>query len=82
MGADKLTRRAPAWCPAAALQRLTRVLAIACALRLAAKHHAGAEPVIITLTEHWLRCLWVSDEVSRGGQGMAEFFRSIAFKLH
>ncbi len=53
MGADKLTRRALPWCPAAALQCLTRVLAIACALRLAAKHHGSAEPVIITLTEHF-----------------------------
>ncbi len=52
MGADKLTRRALPSCPAAALQRLTRVPAIACAPRLAAKHHAGAESVIITLTEH------------------------------
>ncbi len=52
MGADKLTLRASLWRPAAALQRLTREPAIACALRLAAKRHRDAESVIITLTEH------------------------------
>ncbi len=49
---DKLTRRAFLWCPATALQCLTRDTAIACALRLAAKHHRNAESVIITLKEH------------------------------
>jgi hypothetical protein len=52
MGADRPTLRALLWCPAAALQRLTRTMAIACALRLAAKHHRNAEPIIIILKEY------------------------------
>ena len=36
---------------------LDKEMAIAFALRLAAKHHRGAESVIITLKEHWSRTL-------------------------
>ena len=52
VGVDKLTRRASLWCPAAALQRSTREMAIAFALRLAAEHHRDAEPVIIMLKDY------------------------------
>jgi len=52
MDADRPTLRALLWCPATALQYLTRTKAIACALRLAAKHHRGAEPNIIMLKEY------------------------------
>jgi len=52
MGAEKLTRRALTECPATVLQHLTREAAIACVLRLVAKHSVNAEPVIITLTEY------------------------------
>jgi len=52
MGADSSTLRALLWCPAAALQRLTRTMAIACALCLAAKPHRSAELGIIMLTEY------------------------------
>ena len=52
MDADRATLRARLWCPAAVLQCLTRTQAIACALRLAAKHHRRAEPGIIMLKEH------------------------------
>jgi len=34
---------------------LDKGIAIAVALRLAAKHHRDAESVIITLIEHWLK---------------------------
>ena len=57
MGAEKLTLWArygfsspPA--PATVLQHLTREGAIACVLRLVAKHPVSAEPVIITLKEY------------------------------
>ena len=43
MDADRPTLRASLWCSAAALQCLTREQTIACALRLAAKHHRDAE---------------------------------------
>ena len=52
MGAEKLTQRALTGCPATALQHLTREWAIACVLRLAAKHPVNAESIIITLTEY------------------------------
>ena len=52
MDADRPTLRALLWCPAAALQCLTRTKAIACALRLAAKYHRNAELGIITLKEY------------------------------
>ena len=50
--ADRSTLRARQWFPATALQRLTRTKAIACALRLVAKHHRSAEPAIIMLKEY------------------------------
>jgi hypothetical protein len=40
------------WCPAAALQRWSRTMAIACTLRLTAKHHGNAALAIIMLIEH------------------------------
>ncbi len=43
MDADRPTLRACLWCSAPALQCLTRETAIACALRLAAKHHRHAD---------------------------------------
>ena len=52
MDADKRTLRALLWCFAAALQCLTRTMAIACALCLAAKHHRNAEPINTTLVEY------------------------------
>jgi hypothetical protein len=52
MGAEKLTRRAFTGCPATVLQHLTRETAIACVLRLVAKHPVNAEPAIIMLTEY------------------------------
>ena len=52
MDADRPTLWALLWCPAAALHCLTRTKAIACALRLAAKHHRSAELGIITLKEY------------------------------
>jgi hypothetical protein len=52
MDADRPTLRALLWCPATALQRLTRTKAIACALRFVAKHHRSAEPGIIMLKEY------------------------------
>ena len=52
MGADRPTLRAILWCPAAALQRLTRTMAIARALCLAAKHHRNAEPINTKLLEY------------------------------
>jgi len=52
LGADRPTLRACLWCSTAALQCLTRETAIACALRLAAKHHRHAEPDNISWTEH------------------------------
>jgi len=64
MSADRPTLRALLWCPAAALhpkgtscgaQCLTRATAIACTLRLAAKHHNSAEHDNITLTEYYNR---------------------------
>ena len=51
MDADRPTLRALLCCPATALQRLTRTKAIACALRLVAKHRS-AEPGIIMLKEY------------------------------
>jgi len=50
--ADRPTLRALLWCPATALQCLTRTMAIACTLRLVAKHHRNAEPGIIMLKEY------------------------------
>ncbi|MEA1888184.1 MAG: hypothetical protein U9N50_00190 [Pseudomonadota bacterium] len=50
--ADKPTLRAFLWCPAAALQYLTKDIAIARTLRLAAKHHRNAAPINTSLTEH------------------------------
>jgi hypothetical protein len=52
MGVDRPTLWALLWHPAAALQRLTRTMAIACVLCLVAEHHSNAEPVNITLTEY------------------------------
>ena len=52
MGADRPTLRALLWCPATALQCLTRTQAIACALRLAAKHHRNAETAIIMMKKY------------------------------
>ena len=52
MGAEKLTLWALTGCPATVLQHLTREGAIACVLRLVAKHPVSAEPVIITLKEY------------------------------
>jgi hypothetical protein len=52
MGADRPTLRALLWCSATALQLLARTKAIACKLRLVAKHHINAEPVKITWMEH------------------------------
>jgi hypothetical protein len=52
MGAEKPTRRAFPWCPTAALQPLTRGLAIACRLRLAVKYQGNAEHGIVTLKEY------------------------------
>ena len=52
MDAKKLTLWALIGCPATLLQHLTREGAIACVLRLVAKHPVSAEPVIITLTEY------------------------------
>ncbi len=55
MGADRPTLRALLWCFATALQLLPRTKAIACKLRLVAKHHSNAEPVKTTLAEHLLQ---------------------------
>ncbi len=52
MGADRPTLRALLWCSATALQLLARTKAIACKLRLVAKHHSNAEPVKPILMEH------------------------------
>ncbi len=52
MDADRPTLRALLWCSATALQHLTRTMAIACVLRLVAKHHSNAEPINITLSEY------------------------------
>jgi hypothetical protein len=45
MGADRPTLRALLWCSATALQLLARTKAIACKLRLVAKHHSNAESI-------------------------------------
>jgi hypothetical protein len=52
MDAEKLTRRAFPCGSATALQHLPREPTIACVLRLVAKPHENAEPIIITLTEY------------------------------
>jgi hypothetical protein len=52
LDADRPTLRAPLRRPAAALRRLPRAAAIACAARLAAKRLRGAEYVNITLKEY------------------------------
>jgi len=52
MDADRPTLLALLWCPAAALPRLTRTQAIACARCLAAKHRRNAEHGNIILKEY------------------------------
>jgi len=52
MGTDRPTLRALLWCSAAALQDLTRTMAIACVLCLVAKHHSNAELINTTLSEY------------------------------
>jgi hypothetical protein len=52
MDADRPTLRAILWCPAAAVAVLDKDRAIACTLRLAAKHHRNAELGNITLKEY------------------------------
>jgi hypothetical protein len=52
MDADRPSLWALLWCPATALQCLTRTKAIAYTLRLVAKHHKSAEPGIIMLKEY------------------------------
>jgi len=59
MDADRPTLRALLWCPAAVSPKaptvgaaLDKGWAIACARRLAAKHHRNAEPGNITLKEY------------------------------
>ena len=42
----------PLWCPAPALQYLTKTNAIACALCLVAKHHSIAELINTTVSEY------------------------------
>ena len=54
MGADRPTLRALLWCPATALQHLTRTMAIAFVLCLVAKHHSNAEPTNINLLEYYV----------------------------
>ena len=46
------TASALLWCSAIALQHLTRTMAIACVLRLVAKHHRNAEPINMSLSEY------------------------------
>jgi len=50
MSADRPTLRALLWCPATALQHLTRTMAIACVLCRVTEHHSSAVPVNITWT--------------------------------
>ena len=52
MGADRPTLRALLWRSATALQLLARTKAIACKLRLVAKHHSNAESIKPILMEH------------------------------
>ncbi len=52
MDADRPTLRALLWYSATALQHLTRTMAIACVLRLVAKHHSNAEPINMSLSEY------------------------------
>jgi hypothetical protein len=52
MDADRSTLRVLLWYSATALQRLTRTMAIACVLRLVAKHHSNAEPINMSLSEY------------------------------
>ncbi len=52
MDADRPTLRALLWCPATALQHLTRTKAIACVLRLVAEHHSNAVSINMTLLEY------------------------------
>jgi hypothetical protein len=73
MGADRPTLRALLWCSATALQLLARTKAIACKLRLVAKHHSNAEPVgtapMVISTRSCLRHNRLLNEVSSvGGQ--------------
>ncbi|PCH64468.1 MAG: hypothetical protein COC09_02480 [Gammaproteobacteria bacterium] len=52
MGADRSTLRALLWCPATALQHLTRTQAIACVLCLVVEHHSSAVSINIALLEY------------------------------
>ncbi|OUS16905.1 hypothetical protein A9Q88_05465 [Gammaproteobacteria bacterium 50_400_T64] len=56
MGADRSTLRALLWCPATALQCLTRTMAIVGTLRLVAKHHRNAESINRRLLEYRYKC--------------------------